>query len=269
MRGAMWMALALMGTSPLMALAQQQGMVTQPQQTVASPTGAASVTQGQDSVGSTGAFGVFGGPGLDSVPLRSAAPASEWWLSGTGGSGMMAPSGPTYRGTTPEIPSPQPSSTASSSVTSNKPDTQARGEGNLAELQQRVDALEREVSSLRGTGGSGAAATTAAPAANTAPNANASRDEDTAPVAVVSVEFDGTVRDVTSEHIDVVDSTDGTLSRLAIDGQTRAFKGSPRKQIPLKELTEGTRVQTSFDYISGVEHARDIVVRPSSRGSQR
>ena len=132
------------------------------------------------------------------------------------------------------------------------------GQTNDASLRQRVDALEREVSTLRGTGGSGTANTQTSASSDT-------QADDAEPIAVVTVEFDGTVRNVTDKHIDVVDRTDGTLSRLTIDDQTRAYRGSPRKQIPLKQITEGARVQTSFAYISGVEHARDIVVQSSPR----
>ena len=92
---------------------------------------------------------------------------------------------------------------------------------------------------------------------------------DSTPVPLATVEFDGTVRDVSSKHIDVVDRTDGTVSRLAIDKETRVFKGSPRKQIAVKRLTEGTRVRTSFAYISGAEHARDIVVQPAPSKSRK
>ncbi|MFY0582852.1 hypothetical protein ACN28S_58940 [Cystobacter fuscus] len=77
------------------------------------------------------------------------------------------------------------------------------------------------------------------------------------------------MRDVTPQHIDVVDVTDGTVSRLAIDERTRAFKGSTRQQIPLKQISEGARVRTSFAYVDGVERARDIVVRSSPRKSQK
>ncbi|WNG13515.1 hypothetical protein F0U63_01680 [Cystobacter fuscus] len=137
-----------------------------------------------------------------------------------------------------------------------------------------MEALEREVSTLRGTGGTGGAGGSGAGGSASAPRAtndtaNASRDDDTQPVTVVTVEFDGRVRDVTPQHIDVVDVTDGTVSRLAIDDQTRAFKGSTRKQIPLKQISEGARVQTSFAYVDGVERARDIVVQSSPRKSQK
>jgi hypothetical protein len=264
----MWMALAFVGTTPLVALAQQSA-VQQQQQPAAGPTGAASLQQGQDTAG-TGQFGVFGLPdipGLNGVPMRSTAQEGEWWQGGTGGAGTSGSVGPTYRGTTPEIPSATPfSSPGSQTGAGTAGNTSATGgsggQGELADLRRRVDALEREVTTLRGTGGTGTADANAT-------QGNASRGDDAQPIVAVTVEFDGTVRDVTSKHIDVVDVTDGTLSRLAIDDQTRAFKGSPRKQIPLKQLTEGARVQTSFAYISGVEHARDIVVQSSPRKSQQ
>lgn len=293
MRGAIWMALALLGT-PLAALAQQQGTAGQ-QTTTAGPSGAASIEQGQDSVRAPGSFGVFGGPaipGLGGVPMAPQPSTGAWWEGGTGGSGMNDSIGPTYRGTTQEMPSASPSSpynfggpsstpgasntagsgnsTAGSSASgAASSGTQGNAQGNIqnntsagqsndASLQQRVEALEREVSTLRGTGGSGTANTQTTASSGT-------QADDSEPVALVTVEFDGTVRNVTDKHIDVVDRTDGTLSRLTIDDQTRAYRGSPRKQIPLKQITEGARVQTSFAYISGVEHARDIVVQSSKR----
>jgi len=261
MRGAMWMALALVGTAPL-ALAQPATGVgvraPQTQQPAAGPSGAASIEQGQDSAGTTSAFGTTGQPaggalfpgipGLNGIPLQD--PAAQGNTSfGTGGSGTgVSGSGPTYRGA-PEAPvdtgTPAGSATPSAGQANN--------------LNQRVEALEREVSALRGTGGAGTAPNTgtAAPA----PSDNA------APIPAITVEFDGRVRDVTPKYVEVVDSTDGTVSRLRIDDQTRVFRGSVRNRIPVKQLSEGAQVRTSFAYVDGEELARDIVVL--SRGSRR
>jgi hypothetical protein len=300
MRGAMWMALALLGITPLAAVAQQQSGVGQQQQPAAGPTGAASIQQGQDTAGpgNFGPFGQQGNAGLNGVPLQNNTQAGGTGLQGTGGTGTAGPGGPTYRGTTPEMPSASPflspgtqtgtgasggtgGSGGNAGASTGGGNTGATGgsggQGSLADLQRRVETLEREVSTLRGTegtGGSGRAGGSGAGGAASAPRdtnntANASRDDDAQQIAVVTVEFDGTVRDVTPQHIEVVDRTDGTVSRLVIDEQTRAFKGSTRKQIPLKQLSEGARVQTSFAYIDGVERARDIVVQSSPRKSQK
>ncbi|OJH35891.1 hypothetical protein BON30_35315 [Cystobacter ferrugineus] len=290
------MALALLGSTPLVALAQQQGAVAQQQQPAAGPTGAASIQQGQDTAGpgTFGPFGQQGNAGLDGVPLQNNTQAGGTGLQGTGGTGTAGPGGPTYRGTTPEMPSATPflnpgtqtgtgaaggtgGSGGNAGATTGGGNTGATGgsggQGSLADLQRRVEALEREVSNLRGTGGTGGAGGPGAGGAASAPrdtnNTNASRNNDAQPIAVAIVEFDGRVRDVTPQHIEVVDVTDGTVSRLAIDDRTRAFKGSTRKQIPIKEITEGARVQTSFAYIDGVERARDIVVQSSPRRSQK
>ncbi|EPX59960.1 PE-PGRS family protein [Cystobacter fuscus DSM 2262] len=295
MRGAMWMALALLGTTPLVAVAQQQGAVGQQQQPAAGPTGAASIQQGQDTAGPGlfGPFGQQGNAGLNGVPLQNNTQAGGTGLQGTGGTGTVGPGGPTYWGTTPEMPSASPflspstqTGTGAAGGTGGSGATGGSG-GNagatggsggqgtsLTDLQRRVEALEREVSNLRGTGGTGGAGGSGAGGSASAPRdtnntANASRDDDAQPVTVVTVEFDGRVRDVTPQHIEVVDITDGTVSRLAIDDQTRAFKGSTRQQIPLKQISEGARVQTSFAYVDGVERARDIVVQSSPRKSQK
>ncbi|MFY0582851.1 hypothetical protein ACN28S_58935 [Cystobacter fuscus] len=95
MRGAMWMALALLGTTPLVALAQQQGGVGQQQQPAAGPTGAASIQQGQDTAGpgTFGPFGQQGNTGLNGVPLQNNTQAGGTGLQGTGGTGTAGPGG--------------------------------------------------------------------------------------------------------------------------------------------------------------------------------
>ncbi|ATB30213.1 hypothetical protein [Melittangium boletus] len=281
MRGAIWMALALVGTAPL-ALAQPATgagvRAPQAQQPAAGPSGAASIEQGQDSAGTTSAFGTTGQPaggalfpgipGLNGIPLQD--PAAQGNTSfGTGGAGTGgAGSGPTYRGA-PEAPVDTGTPAASA--------TPSAGQGaDLNNLNQRVGALEREVSALRGTGGAGPAPSTTAPAAPAAPAQNMGTtpgtaapapSDNAAPIPAITVEFDGRVRDVTPQYVEVVDSTDGTVSRLRIDDQTRVFRGSARNRIPVKQLSEGAQVRTSFAYVDGEELARDIIVL--SRGSQR
>jgi hypothetical protein len=319
MRAAKWMALAVVGLTPLVTLAQTAPATA----TQASPSGAASINRGQDTAGFTGNFDTTGQPaggalfpgipGLNGVPLQQQGSAGAFdTFSGTGGSGTTSgATGTTYRGS----PDPGASSTASSGSATGSA-TSDSGQADVNQLGQRVEALEREVSALRGTGGAGTtgapvtprqpavtnsgstgantsvgtsaqapAATrtgttagntpgTSATAGNTTGTgtATASNDEtagEAQQLAPITVEFDGRVRDVSSKYVEVVDSTDGTVSRLQIDKHTRVYRGSSRNRIPMKQLSEGSQVRTSFAYVDGVELARDIVVLSPARKSQR
>ncbi|WP_434385642.1 hypothetical protein [Melittangium boletus] len=288
MRGAKWMALALLGTAPLALAQPPSGVGTgvaapASEQPAASPTGAVSIERGEDSAGTSAAFGTTGQPaggalfpgipGLNGIPLQTPATQGGVFFgtggSGMGGSGMTGSNpGPTYYGA-PATPTDSGGTSSSQDVT---------------ELNQRVDTLEREVSALRGTGGSGTVAPNTAAQAPRQTQAPAGQAQGTAgtnasgtPVTgtpdealpAITVEFDGRVRDVTSKYVEVEDSTDGTVSRLRIDDQTRVFRGSTRNPIPVKQLSEGAQVRTSFAYVDGEELARDIVVLSRARGSQR
>lgn len=85
------------------------------------------------------------------------------------------------------------------------------------------------------------------------------------PVTVATAVFDGRVVGVTPGHIDIIDTSDGAFYRLTLDDQTRAFVGPELERIPVERISEGTPVRTSFALISGVEHARNIVVQPQRR----
>lgn len=128
MRRAIWMALAFMGTAPLVALAQQQNTGTAP---AASPSGAGSIDRGQDTT-ATQAPGAPGQQSAGTVGTAQGQPATggagtqgttgqggqQGGTGGTGvgtgaggtgvGTGGGGTTGPTYRGTTEEIPSASP-----------------------------------------------------------------------------------------------------------------------------------------------------------------
>ena len=135
MRGAKWMALALVGMAPLMTLAQ----TTQGTSVQASPSGAASIDRGQDTAGTVGNFDTTGQPaggalfpgipGLNGVPLQQqgSTGSSETYF-GTGGSGTAGTStGATYYGAA----DPGASSTAQAGTA---------GSADVSQLGQRVDA---------------------------------------------------------------------------------------------------------------------------------
>ncbi len=128
----------------------------------------------------------------------------------------------------------------------------------LLTLRQRVAQLESEVAGLRGTGGGG----TGTP--------NTADIQVRGPVTVATAVFDGRVRDVTSKHIDIVDTSDGSLYRLRIDEETKAFRGPQLSRIRVSQIPEGTQVRTSFELISsGEEVARYIVAQPAQQQRQR
>ena len=316
MRKALWMALAWVGTAPV-ALAQQSPQTRPFDQPVASPSGAVSI-QGQDS---RGAFGIFGlQPSVQSPTTFYGAPEPQTMEPGTspliraGDNGSMDMA-PTYQGTTSAITSPTPltetpsidqgtrgtssqqgmSSQATSSQQGTSSTVRTGSQDELTVLRNRVAALEREVGSLRGTGGSGPvnpfpatnAPATNAPATN-APSATPLAAYDTVvlpatdgtpegssalqnkdgSITVASAVFDGTVRKVTSKHIDIVDREDGSLYRLSLDKGTKVFRGPKLTRMSARQLSEGTRVRASFDLVSGVERARFIVVQPKKAAAK-
>jgi hypothetical protein len=128
----------------------------------------------------------------------------------------------------------------------------------LSSLRQRVDQLEREVGALRGTGGGGTG------------TGGTADIQVQGPVTVATAVFDGRVRDVTSNHIDIVDTSDGSLYRLRIDKETKAFRGPELSRIRVSQIPEGASVRTSFELISsGEEVARYIVAQPRQQQQQR
>ncbi|MFY0527541.1 hypothetical protein ACN28I_31840 [Archangium gephyra] len=117
MRRAIWMALAFMGTAPLVALAQQNTGAAP----AASPSGAAGIDRGQDTTAqqapgspgqqSAGAIGTAQGqPATGGGGVHGTGDAQGGGAGGTGGTGGVeagtgggGTTGPTYRGTTQEI----------------------------------------------------------------------------------------------------------------------------------------------------------------------
>ena len=150
-------------------------------------------------------------------------------------------------------------------------------------LRDRVAVLEREVSSMRGTGGAGTSAEVAPSASVNAPAAPAvsttitnvpgtdraalqSASEATfeGSQVVATAVFDGRVRKVTPRHIDIVDTSDGSFYRLALNKGTKVFRGAQLDRITASQLSEGTPVRASFELTnSGAQNARYIVARPS------
>jgi hypothetical protein len=321
MRRAIWMALAFMGTAPLVALAQQnaggQQTGTGLAPPAASPSGTASVQRGQDTAGTdvpgapgqqsagslgtatgepatggsgTAGTGTQGGTatqstgnpvGLDSVPLQRTGPQGEQGLTGSGtgtGGGGGAGSGPTYQGTSQEEP---PSATPPLDVGTRvgaEPDERAgtAGTGTAAQapmpkdpeamrrevlnLRQRVSRLENELEALRGTGGGGTAGTGDTGTTGTTGTSNVQVQ---GPVTLAITTFDGRVVDVKRQHIDIVDTSDGSFYRLSLNDQTKAFVGPRLNRIPVQRLSEGMPVRTSFAFTStGEQRALNIVAQP-------
>jgi hypothetical protein len=334
------MALAFMGTAPLVALAQQN---TGAQAPAGSPSGTTSIDRGQDTnaidapgapgqqsagtvgtaqgqpatgggaapFGGTGGGGT-GGTGGGAVGAGGGGAGVGAGVGGTGGTsggaGMTggqtgtgaagATSGPTYRGTGNDIPDtpsgsppvdvgtqigPEPGERAGNAGTgtvgAGGGGTGGAGQGGggtggggQAAAQQAPlsgDALQREVITLRervarlegqvrdlgrGTGGAG----TGGGGTGGGGTTDTSNVRAQGPTVVATVTFDGTVRAVSSNRIQVVDREDGSVYNMRIDRGTRVSDDG--KAINPRELTEGTPVRASLAFISGEEHARDIVV---------
>jgi hypothetical protein len=125
----------------------------------------------------------------------------------------------------------------------------------LTTLRERVARLEGQVRDLgRGTGGAG----TGGGGTGGGGTTDTSNVRAQGPTVVATVTFDGTVRAVSSNRIQVVDREDGSVYNMRIDRGTRVSDDG--KAINPRELTEGTPVRASLAFISGEEHARDIVV---------
>jgi hypothetical protein len=292
MRRAIWMALAFMGTAPLMALAQQQPGGAQAPATQApagSPSGTAGVQQGQDTAGvqapgapgqqaagtvgttqgepapGTGGAGVQGGGRLEGTPLqRPDAQGGQGLMGGTGTGGTGGTAGPTYRGTTETTPPASPPREVGTQAAAQQPSAPVSNDAmqrELTALRQRVARLERQVEDLtRGTGGAGTGG------GGTTGTANIRVEE---PIAVASVTIDGTVRDITPKRIVIVDSSDGSIYSSVIDNQTRVFEGQDLDRINPRQLAEGTPVRASLELISGVEHARNIIALEPEQQQQQ
>ncbi|WP_375768945.1 hypothetical protein NR798_45920 [Archangium gephyra] len=276
MRRAIWMALAFMGTAPLVALAQQNTGAAP----AASPSGAGSIDRGQDTTAQQ-APGSPGQQSAGSIGTAQGQPATGGGgvqgtgdgqgggtggagagMGGTGGTGTGAVGGGSGASTRSggggqSAMQQAPASTGSEAM-----------QRELTTLRQRVSRLEAEVDALRGTGGGGTGGAT--PGVDTGtPGPDPEDMKLQGPVAVATAVFDGKVVDVTRKHIDIVDSSDGTFYRLTLDDQTRAFVGPDLERIPVEQISEGTAVRTSFALISGEEHARYIVTQPQRQQGQQ
>jgi hypothetical protein len=125
----------------------------------------------------------------------------------------------------------------------------------LTTLRERVARLEGQVRDLsRGTGGAG----TGGGGTGGGGTTDTSNVRAQGPTVVATVTFDGTVRSVSSNRIQVVDREDGSVYNMRIDRGTRVSDDG--KALNPRELTEGTPVRASLAFIAGEEHARDIVV---------
>ncbi|OJT18967.1 hypothetical protein BO221_36195 [Archangium sp. Cb G35] len=281
MRRAIWMALAFMGTAPLVALAQQNTGNAP----AASPSGAANIEQGQDTAATqapgapgqqpAGTIGTQGQPATGGTAGTQGTPGQTGGVGGAGGAdmGTGGSAAPTYRGTEENSSASPPADGSGSGGVSGQSAMQQAPMGSesmqreLAFLRQRVASLEAEVDALRGTGGGGTGGAT--PGVDTGtPGPDPEDMKIQGPVAVATAVFDGRVVDVARKHIDIVDTSDGTFYRLTVDDQTKAFVGPDLRRIPVGQISEGTPVRTSFALISGVEHARNIVTNPQ-RALQR
>jgi hypothetical protein len=228
---------------------------------------------GQQAVGRFGTQGgtatqSTGNPaGLDGVPLQRTGPQGEQGLTGSGtgtGGGGAAGGGASYQGTSQEEPpsATPPVGAGTQPALPRDPEAMRR---ELLDLRQRVSRLEGELEALRGTGGGGSAGTGA-----TGGTTGSSNVQVQGPVTLAITTFDGRVVGVTPRHIDIVDTSDGSFYRLGINKQTKAFVGPRLDRIPVKQLTEGTPVRTSFALIStGDEQALNIVARPQRPQEQQ
>jgi hypothetical protein len=144
-------------------------------------------------------------------------------------------------------------------------------------LRERVTRLERLVGDQgRGTGGGGTGGGDTGGGGTGGGGTGGGGTTDTSniraegPIAVATVTFDGTVRAVSSNRIQVVDPEDGSVYNLRIGRGTRVVDDG--KAINPRQLSEGAAVRTSLEYIDGEEHARAIVVideQPQPRQQQQ
>jgi hypothetical protein len=176
-------------------------------------------------------------------PLGGTAPAP-----GTAGTGSTPAPGTGQVGSTP-APSTMGTGTgvgtpggASTSGTPGTPGgsaalTPQQAEEEIARLQSEVRRLQAEADRNRdeGTGGSGTVG------------------DDT---AVASAIFEGRVKDVSPQAIEVIDFETGEPYLLRVNDGTRATRGA--KHIPLARIQEGSRVRASFELVSGETVATNI-----------
>ncbi|WP_309897386.1 hypothetical protein [Archangium sp.] len=232
MRRAIWMALAFMGTAPLVALAQQN---TGAQAPAGSPSGTTSIDRGQDT-NAIDAPGAAGQQSAGTVGTAQGQPATGGAgpFGGTGGGGTGGGGG--------------------QAAAQQAPLSGDAMQRELTTLRERVARLEGQVRDLsRGTGGAGTGGGGTGGGTTDTSNVRAQ-----GPTVVATVTFDGTVRSVSSNRIQVVDREDGSVYNMRIDRGTRVSDDG--KALNPRELTEGTPVRASLAFIAGEEHARDIVV---------
>ncbi|ADO75754.1 hypothetical protein [Stigmatella aurantiaca] len=189
--------------------------------------------------GGTGSIAPIGGTATPPVP--GTAP-------GTGTPTVTPPAGTAPAGTTPIGTPPAGTSPAVTPPAGTSPAgapggaaalTPAQAQEEIARLQAEVRRLQAEVETAQrqGTGGAGAVG------------------EDT---AVASAIFEGRVKDVSRQAIEVIDFETGEPYLLRVNDGTRATRGAQR--IPLARIQEGSRVRASFDLVSGETVATNIQV---------
>lgn len=228
-------------------------------------TGAAGSPVGGTQTPSTGSFTVpsqpLNSPGLGTGTTGTTitqpgtapgTPASIPPLGGTPAVPGTVGTGSTPAGSTPVGNPPAPSTTGTGTgvgapggaSTQGTPGgsaalTPQQAQEEIARLQSEVRRLQAEADRNRdeGTGGSG------------------SVGED---AAVASAVFEGRVKDVSQQAIEVIDFETGEPYLLRVNDGTLATRGSQR--IPLARIQEGSRVRASFDLVSGETVATKIQV---------
>jgi hypothetical protein len=202
---------------------------TQPLTSSGLSTGTGSVNGlGQTGTGGAGQVGAGTtvtqpgtAPGMSTgIPPLGGTPAPN--VTGTN-TGVGAPGGASNQGT--------PGGSAAL--------TPQQAQEEIARLQAEVRRLQAEAERNRdeGTGGSGSAG------------------EDT---GVASAVFEGRVKGVSQQAIEVIDFESGEPYVLRVNDGTRAARGAQR--IPLARIQEGSRVRASFDLVSGETVATHIQV---------
>lgn len=146
--------------------------------------------------------------------------------------------------------------------------TVARLQWEVAELQADVAELRARLGEQQGVGGAGTAGqagTGGSGQAGTGGSGQAGTGTAGAEVggtSVATANYSGTVQEVGPQAIVIGDET-GALLTLAVDRNTRVFRGDGRR-IPVQQLPLGSRVNVAVDLLSdGRNEAIEITVQPT------